>query len=115
MSSIARETGRKSRCHVQKPSSSWPRSRILSAGPWSSTARKSYSVLMKRVIGGLRSDVPSRRDPGMQVKTIAVIGAGTMGREIAYAAAFGGFNTVLEDILGPCLKQALVRVRKSFE
>src|SRR6267143_1340029 len=32
----------------------------------------------------------------MDVKTIAVIGAGTMGRGIAYAAAFGGYNTVLD-------------------
>lgn len=29
----------------------------------------------------------------MDVKTIAVIGAGTMGRGIAYATAFGGFKT----------------------
>ena len=30
-----------------------------------------------------------------EIKTIAVIGAGTMGRGIAYAAAFGGYNTVI--------------------
>ena len=30
----------------------------------------------------------------MDVKTIAVIGAGTMGRGIAYAAAFGGYKTI---------------------
>jgi 3-hydroxybutyryl-CoA dehydrogenase len=34
----------------------------------------------------------------MEVKTIAVIGAGTMGRGIAYASALGGFQTVLEDV-----------------
>ena len=34
----------------------------------------------------------------MGVKTIAVIGAGTMGRGIAYAAAFGGYSTVHEDV-----------------
>jgi 3-hydroxybutyryl-CoA dehydrogenase len=33
-----------------------------------------------------------------EIKTIAVIGAGTMGRGIAYAAAFGGYTAVLEDI-----------------
>jgi 3-hydroxybutyryl-CoA dehydrogenase len=33
-----------------------------------------------------------------ELTTIAVIGAGTMGRGIAYAAAFGGYSTVLEDI-----------------
>ncbi len=34
----------------------------------------------------------------MEVNTIAVIGAGTMGRGIAYASALGGFQTVLEDV-----------------
>jgi len=32
----------------------------------------------------------------MEIKTIAVIGAGTMGRGIAYAASLGGYRTVLE-------------------
>ena len=51
----------------------------------------------------------------MEVKTIAVIGAGTMGREIAYAAAFGGFNTVLEDVSRHVLEQALGWIRQFFE
>ena len=34
----------------------------------------------------------------MEVKTIAVIGACTMGRGIAYAAAFGGYRAILEDV-----------------
>ena len=51
----------------------------------------------------------------MEVKTIAVIGAGTMGRGIAYAAAFGGFNTVLEDVSRHVLEQALGWIRQSFE
>jgi len=42
----------------------------------------------------------------MDVKTIAVIGAGTMGRGIAYAAAFGGYNTVLEDVSRHVLEKA---------
>ncbi len=51
----------------------------------------------------------------MEAKTIAVIGAGTMGRGIAYAAAFGGYKTVLEDI-SPCvLEQATAWIRQSFE
>src|SRR6266571_5303530 len=70
---------------------------------------------MKRVTGNLRSDVPSGGDPGMEVKTIAVIGAGTMGRGIAYAAAFGGFNTVLEDVSRHVLEQGLAWIRQSFE
>jgi 3-hydroxybutyryl-CoA dehydrogenase len=51
----------------------------------------------------------------MGVKTIAVIGAGTMGRGIAYAAAFGGYNTVLEDISRPMLEQAVSWIRQSFD
>src|SRR3979490_1293365 len=51
----------------------------------------------------------------MRVKTIAVIGAGTMGRGIAYAAAFGGYNTVLEDISRPMLEQAIGWIRQSFD
>jgi 3-hydroxybutyryl-CoA dehydrogenase len=51
----------------------------------------------------------------MDVKTIAVIGAGTMGRGIAYAAAFGGYRTVLEDISPRVLEQATAWVWQSFE
>jgi len=51
----------------------------------------------------------------MGVKTIAVIGAGTMGRGIAYAAAFGGYNTLLEDISRPMLEQAIGWIRQSFD
>ncbi len=41
-----------------------------------------------------------------QVNTIAVIGAGTMGRGIAHVAALGGYRTILEDLLPtPCAKQ----------
>src|SRR5260370_30701312 len=51
----------------------------------------------------------------MNVKTIAVIGAGTMGRGIAYAAAFGGYNTVLEDVSRNVLEQGIAWIRQSFE
>jgi len=43
----------------------------------------------------------------MDVKTIAVIGAGTMGRGIAYASALAGFQTVLEDVSDSILAKAL--------
>ena len=33
-----------------------------------------------------------------EVRTVAVIGAGIMGRAIAHAAALGGYRTILEDI-----------------
>ncbi len=51
----------------------------------------------------------------MEINTIAVIGAGTMGRGIAYAAAFGGYRTILEDISASVLDQGLAYVRQSFE
>jgi 3-hydroxybutyryl-CoA dehydrogenase len=51
----------------------------------------------------------------MDVKTIAVIGAGTMGRGIAYAAAYGGYQTVLEDISRPMMEQAVGWIRQSFD
>jgi len=34
-----------------------------------------------------------------EIRTIAVIGAGTMGRGIAHVAALGGYRTVLEDLI----------------
>jgi 3-hydroxybutyryl-CoA dehydrogenase len=51
----------------------------------------------------------------MNVKTIAVIGAGTMGRGIAYAAAFGGYRTILEDISEAMLEQGLAYIRQALE
>ena len=51
----------------------------------------------------------------MDVKTITVIGAGTMGRGIAYAAALGGFRTILEDVQPEQLEQALAAIRTSLD
>jgi len=51
----------------------------------------------------------------MDVKTIAVIGAGTMGRGIAYASALAGFQTVLEDVSDSVLAKALHWIRDAFE
>jgi 3-hydroxybutyryl-CoA dehydrogenase len=51
----------------------------------------------------------------MEVKTIAVIGAGTMGRGIAYASALGGYRTVLEDVSRVVVKQALAWIKNSFD
>ena len=50
----------------------------------------------------------------MEVKTIAVIGAGTMGRGIAYAAAFGGYRTILEDVQNDVLEQGLAYIKTSL-
>jgi 3-hydroxybutyryl-CoA dehydrogenase len=49
-----------------------------------------------------------------EVTNIAVIGAGTMGRGIAYAAAFGGYSTVLEDISPPRLEESLAWIAQAF-
>jgi len=51
----------------------------------------------------------------MDVKTIAVIGAGTMGRGIAYASAFGGYQTVLEDISREMLEKAVAWIKQAFD
>jgi 3-hydroxybutyryl-CoA dehydrogenase len=51
----------------------------------------------------------------MEVTTIAVIGAGTMGRGIAYASALGGFRTVLEDVSDVVLGEALTWIREAFD
>ena len=51
----------------------------------------------------------------MEVKTIAVIGAGTMGRGIAYAAALGGYRTILEDVSEAMLSKAVAWIHEAFE
>jgi len=51
----------------------------------------------------------------MEVNTIGVIGAGTMGRGIAYAAAFGGYRTVLEDVSPSMLEQGIDYVRQALD
>jgi 3-hydroxybutyryl-CoA dehydrogenase len=50
-----------------------------------------------------------------EVKTIAVIGAGIMGRGIAHAAALGGYRTILEDILPASLRKAESEIRSNLE
>jgi 3-hydroxybutyryl-CoA dehydrogenase len=51
----------------------------------------------------------------MDVKTIGVIGAGTMGRGIAYAAAYGGYRTILEDVSPEMLEQGIAYIRQNLE
>jgi 3-hydroxybutyryl-CoA dehydrogenase len=50
-----------------------------------------------------------------QVKTIAVIGAGTMGRGIAHVAALGGYRTILEDLLPNALRRAETEIRTNLD
>ena len=51
----------------------------------------------------------------MQVTSIAVIGAGTMGRGIAYAAALGEFQTILEDVSDLVLNRATTWIADAFD
>jgi 3-hydroxybutyryl-CoA dehydrogenase len=50
-----------------------------------------------------------------EIRTIAVIGAGIMGRGIAHAAALGGYRTILEDILPNTLRKAESEIRSNLE
>jgi 3-hydroxybutyryl-CoA dehydrogenase len=50
-----------------------------------------------------------------EVRTIAVIGAGIMGRGIAHAAALGGYRTILEDILPTALRRAETEIRANLD
>ncbi len=50
-----------------------------------------------------------------QVQTVAVIGAGTMGRGIAHVAALGGYRTILEDLLPNALRRAESEIRTNLE
>jgi 3-hydroxybutyryl-CoA dehydrogenase len=49
------------------------------------------------------------------VQTIAVIGAGIMGRGIAHAAALGGYHTILEDLLPNALRKAETEIRSNLD
>ncbi len=46
-----------------------------------------------------------------EVRAIAVIGAGVMGRGIAHAAALGGYRTILEDLFPNALRKAETEIR----
>ena len=49
------------------------------------------------------------------IGVVGVIGAGAVGREIAYAAACGGYRTVLEDVSPEMLEKGMDYIRKAFE
>jgi 3-hydroxybutyryl-CoA dehydrogenase len=51
----------------------------------------------------------------LNVKTIAVIGAGIMGRGIAHVSALGGYRTILEDILPASLRRAEDEIRSNLD
>jgi 3-hydroxybutyryl-CoA dehydrogenase len=49
------------------------------------------------------------------IETIAVIGAGIMGRGIAQVAALGGYRTILEDLLPDALRKAETEIKVHFD
>ena len=50
-----------------------------------------------------------------EIKTIAVIGAGIMGRGIAHVAAVGGYRTILEDLIPAALRKAESEIRTNLD
>src|SRR5260370_42321713 len=69
-----------------------------------------------RTAGAFLRGIPaSAKEERMNVKTIAVIGASTMGRGIAYAAALGRYNTILECGSRQMLEQRITLIQQSFE
>ena len=50
-----------------------------------------------------------------EVRTIAVIGAGPLGRSIAQLAARGGYHTILEDLLPNALRRAESEIRAQLD
>jgi 3-hydroxybutyryl-CoA dehydrogenase len=55
--------------------------------------------------------MPNKKD----VTTIAVIGAGIMGRGIAHVSALGGFETILNDVSADLLDKSLAQIRRDLE
>ncbi|MGH9746875.1 MAG: 3-hydroxyacyl-CoA dehydrogenase family protein [Candidatus Acidiferrales bacterium] len=51
----------------------------------------------------------------MNVNTIGVIGAGSVGRRIARAALLGGYRTILEDVSSDALDQGMAHIRQSID
>jgi 3-hydroxybutyryl-CoA dehydrogenase len=49
------------------------------------------------------------------MREIAIVGAGTMGRGIAYASALGGYQTILEDVSPTVIDSAVAWIRQSFD
>jgi len=48
-------------------------------------------------------------------RTVAVVGAGIMGRGIPHVAALGGYRTILEDLLPNALRRAETEIRANLD
>jgi len=51
----------------------------------------------------------------VEIKTVAVIGAGPLGRGIAHRAALAGYRTILEDILPASLRKSEAEIRSLLD
>ncbi len=51
----------------------------------------------------------------MTIHSIAVLGAGIMGRGIAYVSALGGYRTILQDLSQPALDHAVAEITAVLE
>jgi 3-hydroxybutyryl-CoA dehydrogenase len=51
----------------------------------------------------------------MEIKTVAIVGAGTMGRGIAYCSALAGYRTILEDVSESMIEQGLEYIRRALD
>lgn len=54
-------------------------------------------------------------ESGTPIKTVAVIGAGTMGHGIAHVCALAGMDTRLTDVAGDAVALGLQKVRKNLD
>src|SRR5579862_1016016 len=102
----------------------WKTSRRLFAGfafispPWLPTSASASPKLFAEPPPRLTppSRISKRRTSRVPpVQTIAVIGAGIMGRGIAHAAALGGYRTILEDLLPAALRKAESEIRANLD
>jgi len=59
--------------------------------------------------------VPGERIGRVTITNVAVLGAGIMGRGIAYVSALGGFRTILQDTSHPALDKAGVEISALLE
>lgn len=53
--------------------------------------------------------------PGSEIRTIAVLGSGTMGLGIAHVAAVGGYRTKLFDVSSQALEKATSRIHRNLD
>ena len=54
-------------------------------------------------------------DGELRIKSIGVIGAGTMGNGIAHVSALSGFDTILMDIKDEFVQRGLSTIQKNMD